>query len=156
VEQVISFLMKNLGIVIIVVGVIYTLFFRKSPLERPPNRMPDFGGGGQQRPGQTGGSRPPVAEPRSPAPQRSAPPPAPRQQPARIETRQADPKSDQQRPMVLGHAGMDETALTRRQRPVVPANTRMDKAVLTRDDLSRAVMWAEILGPPRARRPHRR
>ena len=49
-EQLISFVTHNFFVVIIVVGLIYQLFFRKSPLERQRNRMPDFGGDGQHHP----------------------------------------------------------------------------------------------------------
>jgi hypothetical protein len=172
-EQLISFLMSNLGIVIFVIGIIYALFFRKSPLERPPNRMPDFGGGGQRRPGQQGGggtparpaSRPVPAEPQFLEPQRSAPQPAPRPQPEWLETSEPEPKPLHQRPVVIVQPGTDEEVVIRPLPiPQARASSRQPKAVaerqgtagLTRDDLSRAVIWAEILGPPRARRPHRR
>jgi hypothetical protein len=172
-EQLISFLMSHLGIVIFAVGIIYALFFRKSPLERPPNRMPDFGGGGQRRPGQQEGSgtparpasRPVPAETQYPTPQSSAPPSASRPLPERLETRQLEPKPLQQRPVVIVHPVADEEVITRRL-PIPQARAgstqfkaaakRQGTAVLSRDDLSRAVIWAEILGPPRARRPHRR
>jgi hypothetical protein len=172
-EQLISYLMDHLGIVIFVVGIIYALFFRKSPLERPPNRMPDFGGGGQRRPGQQGrsgapdspSSRPAPTETQFPEPQGSVPPSPPRQQPVRLETRQPNPKPLQQRPVVIVRSETEEEAITR-SLPIQQARVsarqpgavaeRQGTAALTRDDLSRAVMWAEILGPPRARRPHRR
>ncbi|MCC3372796.1 hypothetical protein [Cohnella sp. REN36] len=38
----------------------------------------------------------------------------------------------------------------------VPEQGAIGGAPLTQDDLARAVMWAEILGPPRSRKPHRR
>jgi hypothetical protein len=173
-EQLISYLINHLGIVIFVVGIIYALFFRKSPLERPPNRMPDFGGGGQRRPGQQGrsgtpvspSSRPAPTETQFPEPQGSVPPSAPpRQQSVRMETRQTEPKTLQQRPVVIVHPGTEEEAITR-SLPIQHMRVssmhsggvaeRQGTAGLTRDDLSRAVIWAEILGPPRARRPHRR
>ncbi len=161
-EQLISFVMDNLGIVVIVVGIIYAMFFRKSPLERPPNRMPDFGGGGQRRPGQPGEGRPPVAqstrpapeEPRFPPPQRQELPPVTRQQPVRVETREPGPKPASPRPVALAYGEMDERPTGEERTSQV--TERVGAEVLNRDDLSRAVMWAEILGPPRARRPHRR
>jgi hypothetical protein len=165
VEQLISFVMDNFYIVIIVLGIVYSLFFRKSPLERPPNRMPDFGGGGRPRPDQ----RPSSADSRSPASERQTSAPVPVEQPEWIETRQQE-----QMPIERGtpiHAparadiGYVDDVLAR------PARSTQEKVIvqqsqktkmrfgaeaLTHDDLSRAVMWAEILGPPRARRPHRR
>jgi hypothetical protein len=169
--KLISFLMGNLGIVIFVVGLIYALFFRKSPLEGPPNRMPDFGGGGQRRPGQQGrsgtparpASRPVPAEPQFPTPQRSAPAPVP--PPERLETRQPEPRLLQQHPVVIVHPGNDEGVVITKPLPVpqtrvssmqVKATAERQGMALTRDNLSRAVILAEILGPPRARRPHRR
>ncbi|QMV40432.1 hypothetical protein [Cohnella cholangitidis] len=64
-EELISFLTNNFHFVIIAIGIIYSLFFRKSQQEqRRPNRMPDFGGGNQRT------EQPKRAEPRAPAPQR--------------------------------------------------------------------------------------
>jgi hypothetical protein len=142
VDKLISFVMSNFYIVIVVIGIIYSMFFRKSPLERPRNQMPDFGGNGQQRLGRPAASRPTVVPPtrsepqeaRFPAPQRQNPPPA--QSPERQATIS--------RPTVVV------------SQPSLRAMDRLDARGLTRDDLSRAVLWAEILGPPRARRPHRR
>ncbi|MCD9022992.1 hypothetical protein [Cohnella silvisoli] len=173
-EQLISFVMKNLGIVIFVIGIIYALFFRKSPLERPPNRMPDFGGGGQQRRRGPGESRPPVAptsqpepvEARFPAPQRQTPPPAPRQQPVRLETRLPEPRSEinptssytfvETEDMYAIEAQPKRAARSQTKATASSHSMRSDAPLLARDDLKRAVLWAEILGPPRARRPYRR
>jgi len=129
-EDLISFVTHNFYFVIVIVGIIYSLFFRKSPLERSPNRMPDFGGGQrpprqreEDEPVETLPSEPELLEVRFPEPQRQAPPPA-----APVKQERSDSKM-QQAPNVQG---------------------------LGRDNLTQAVLWAEILGPPRARRPYRR
>jgi hypothetical protein len=172
VDKLISFVMSNFYIVVVVIGIIYSLFFRKSSLERPRNRMPDFGGSGQQRPGRPDESRPTVAPPtrpepqevRFPAPQRQNPPPV------RLETRSAEQRKSPQHSLIAAPivtdvsysgGGAPERQATISQQTVKPqpveaAFNRLDARGLTREDLSRAVLWAEILGPPRARRPHRR
>jgi hypothetical protein len=139
VEKLISFVMNNFFIVVIVLGIIYSLFFRKSPLERRPNRMPDFGGSGPSR---TGESKPPTAQSnRSPDAIESQHPSSGRQtlSPMLMQQplNQADPKPTQ-------------------RSSVSQSKAEYGAADLTSDDLSRAVVWAEILGPPRAKRPHRR
>ncbi|MFC5532125.1 hypothetical protein [Cohnella yongneupensis] len=158
-EQLISFAMNNFFIVIIVVGILYQLFFRKSPLEKPRNRMPDFGGG-QQRPRPPGSPptrgvpmRTPEAkqEPRSPVTVRSAPPPEhsrPQPQPQPQPLAADDVFADKRIANVASHvSAAPKAAHTTAAQP---------GEGVTRDELARAVMWAEILGPPRARRPHGR
>ncbi|WP_372662898.1 hypothetical protein [Cohnella sp.] len=137
-EQLITFIMDNFFIVVVAVGIIYSLFFRKSPLERNPNRMPDFGEGG--RPGQT-------------APDRQIPPPASIEQPPWMETRQQEGMPAKRNSPIYAPAGAQEKAILQRSQQ---SKTGFGAEALSRDDLSRAVVWAEILGPPRARRPYRR
>ncbi|TFE31672.1 hypothetical protein [Cohnella luojiensis] len=157
-ERLISFLMHNFYFVIIVVGIIYSLFFRKSPLERPPNRMPDFGGGGQNGPRRPGELRPPVAQPTRtepadthfPAPQRQTQPnPVKTPSPIRVSTvGTEDSLSEEAQRKRVAVKQPESKGLSRPDRTHSPA--------LTPEDLTRAVVWAEILGPPRARRPFRR
>lgn len=168
-EQLISFLLHNFYFVIIVVGIIYSMFFRKSPLERPPNRMPDFGGGGQRRPRRPGEIRPPVAQPSRtepgdnpfPAPQRQSPSSAPQQLQTRVKDSQPNPS-----PIKVSDVGTEESRMDESQRkriavvqPAAKGPSRPDRSrspALGKEDLASAVLWAEILGPPRARRPYRR
>lgn len=144
-EQLISFAMNNFFIVIIIVGILYQLFFRKSPLEKR-NRMPDFGGGQQ---------RPPGSPPQRGVPMRI--PPSKREEPRPIP-----------QPIVVEER-VEQSAIAPepRRAPVstLPEATPLEPAFakapqpsesLSRDELARAVMWAEILGPPRARKPHGR
>jgi hypothetical protein len=149
VEELISFLSHNLYFVFIAIGIIYSLFFRKSPLEkRPPNRMPDFGGGEQQ-------TRQPDPEGRKPAPQQPIT--------VRVESRQREPLPAlvEDRTAADDAYAMDLSPITTTDMPKKPnaasRASRSDEVKgLTGTDLSRAVMWAEILGPPRARKPYRR
>lgn len=194
-ERLISFLSNNIIFVIMIVGIIYTMFFRKSPLERPPNRMPDFGGEGFPRPRRPGETRPaarPVSRPEAEQipTSRPAAPTAPRRQPEWMETRGPRPRTAQPEQPQRTDDGWAEarheqpvqrslseeprvTLVEPAQLPEQPRHTDRTAisaqppglddlggsdsgAVLTQENLSRAVMWAEILGPPRARRPHRR
>lgn len=146
-EQLISFAMKNFFIVIVIVGIVYQLFFRKSPLEKPRNRMPDFGGGHQ---------RPPGSPPQKGVPMRI--PPAKQEQPRPI----PQPIVVEERVEEKAYAAEPPISpVPRKLREATPVDPAVATAPqptqsLSREELARAVMWAEILGPPRARRPHRR
>jgi hypothetical protein len=164
-EQLISFFMNHLFVVVIVIGLIYSMFFRKSPLEkRPPNRMPDFGGGPQfpQKPRQTGtpaGTAP--VERRSPPPaERREPLPEHRRQPTAAQPRPSwvpDPAPSEAPAVVrVSTPGLPPVAAISSVSPLAEASRESSEGALTRDDLTRAVVWAEILGPPRSRRPYRR
>lgn len=167
-ERLISFLMDNFFYVIVVLGAIYSMFFRKSPLERPPNRMPDFGGGGFPRP-----QRPVERKP----PGWPGPNTVQREQPRPMEATLPERKSEASEhslsmegdfsgePTVSLAEEIRVSAVPVRSRPAgaaepdkpspSPADHDSDRA-LSREDLTRAIVWAEILGPPRARRPYRR
>ncbi|WP_239617419.1 hypothetical protein [Cohnella mopanensis] len=152
-EELISFLTHNFYFVILAVGIIYSLFFRKSPLEnRPPNRMPDFGGSDQQ-------TKQPEPEIRKPAPQ----------QPRTI---RVDSRQRESLPSLVEDKSTVDDAYALESSPIAMTNTtanmpKKQNAVprtggsgevqgLASTELARAVMWAEILGPPRARKPYRR
>lgn len=138
-EDLISLLTNNFHFVIIAIGIIYSLFFRKSPNERPPNRRPDVGGDDRQR-----SSRPEdEVFPVETAATRSAP-----EELSFPELRQTvRPETRRGRPVASSAA---ETSVTDR------AGNETAAQGLSATELSRAVLWAEILGPPRARRPYRR
>ncbi len=163
-EQLISFLIHNFYFVIVAVGIIYSLFFRKSPLERrPPNRMPDFGGGGKRlprRPGEPGASVPTTSLPEPAeaplrAPRRQTPLSVarPQQQPVRAETRLMETTSA---PLPVPVAASSKSRSTLIPTPSASTAAGTEVRTISREDLTRAVVWAEILGPPRARRPYRR
>ncbi|WP_027091132.1 hypothetical protein [Cohnella thermotolerans] len=216
-EAIIEFLIRHYYVVIVVVGLVYGMFFRKSPLEKPnPNRrMPDFGGGGElRRPRQAppgGSARKRAAEetarPAAPGPERSPGPegeplplgrserertlprsersPESRPRPGWLEARPAElppqrteaeqrpsrsaaapsdaPATTVSRPADgLGVAARLEEAERTRESPArsigeLPASAAEAPGIrLPRDEWSRAVVLAEILGPPRARKPYRR
>ncbi|MFC5405117.1 hypothetical protein [Cohnella soli] len=192
-EQLISFLTHNFYFVFIVIGIIYSMFFRKSPLERPRNRMPDFGSGGahsaparprppaqhgeqtqasqprpyaqhgeqtqasQPRPYAQHGERTQASQPRPHAQHRgqaqASQPPAPRQQPRpeRVSS-PADVYVSQSLPAVKPVAASES-------QPVSQVRLQQQRATssagaFSRQDMKRAIVWAEIVGPPRARKPY--
>lgn len=176
-EKLIAFFVQNPFILIIIVGLLYSMFFRKSPLEkRPPgnrpggrpgtgsNRMPNFGGSPvfAPKPQQTDAGAParrPEIGPSygglgDPAPQPADGPFPP------VEIPRSPSYSLQEQ---------ERTEPVRPEQPrVVPARTPAaaasyaavaptdGRAALSADDLRRAVVWAEIIGPPRAKRPYYR
>ncbi|MBB6636226.1 hypothetical protein [Cohnella thailandensis] len=197
-ERLIEFLLGNIYYVVVVVGLIYAMFFRKSPDDaKRPNRMPDFGGGGQrrerpqgppQRPRRPGeapagtkpqgrpAARPEREEPRgglpgrqdAPAPARTAEPayePAPRpaaspfEAPAYGEPAPAVPAA-----LAAAHASQaraDGPSPFAEERPAASSASPVYAPSAgglqpSREDLARAIVWSEILGPPRARKPFRR
>ncbi len=159
-DQLVRFVMDNFVLVAIAVGIVYSLFFRKSPLERPRNRMPDFGGGngGQRRPP---GSPPTRGVPMRPRPEQPA---RPRETPPAVSSAPPEPASHQS--SAAYEAPAAEAALKPREKPVSAAAAQAAPYATipsesfgnapTREDLERAIVWSEILGPPRARRPHRK
>lgn len=158
-EQLARFVMDNFFIVVVAVGIIYSLFFRKSPLEKPRNRMPDFGGGQGQR-------RPPGAPPQRGVPMRPRPEPAQASRPTPRPPAAPEPERTLPSTPDPYEPAIAEPRRDAAPRPVPAAASRVAPTasgtasprgdVPTREELERAVVWAEILGPPRARRPHGR
>lgn len=182
---ILEFLFTNPFLLIILIGTIYTMFFRKSPAEkqpgnrppnrpaaRPNNRMPNFGGSPLMPPKPVQQTQVHREEPR------------PVQQ---TQVYREEPKPIAQRPQLrvlpggsasapnvsvnerLNHAAADEwidpnyASAVESVRPVkspVTAVSGVNSTVvpqsLTKNDLARAIVWSEILGPPRAKRPFRR
>lgn len=140
-EDLISLLTNNFHFVIIAIGIIYSLFFRKSQTERPRTRWPDVGGDGEQHSSRTG-------QPDSPddaAPTQTRPTPVEAPFPELRQTVRSDTRRE---PSVAAQAPVAAAAERKGSEATSPG--------LSGTELSRAVMWAEILGPPRARRPYRR
>jgi len=153
-EQLISLLTHNIQFVLVILGILYYLFFRKSPAERrPPNRMPDFGENGGNAHRAPGNPAPRTEESRERRPEprifRETANPAPE---ARVyEAVAASPEG----PSVAA------PGMRRAQRPPEPYLTaETPVAVGTRrpgrEEMAKAVLWSEIIGPPRAKRPFRR
>lgn len=185
-EKLIAFITHNPFILIIIVGLLYSMFFRKSPIEKPPgnrpagqpgtgpNRMPNFGGSPVFAPKpqrtDTGTTvRQPEIRPSFGGLDNSAP------EPAEDPYRQVPvPAMPDEAPRTPSYSLQERTEPVRPEQPrTVPARSRQtpqtaaasyaaltptdgNRANLTSDDLKRAVVWAEIIGPPRAKRPYYR
>ncbi|GGG10704.1 hypothetical protein [Paenibacillus abyssi] len=154
-DRLIEFIMSNLLYVVIVAGFLLSLFGKN----KKGNRMPDFGGDGRQgqAPAQPAGPRRVEQErPSQPMYQQREPvPPA------------ADPQPTISYPIPYTQPSVSSKEYTVEPRPNVRLErTRTDKAMVNntsslaepgqrnpgREELRKAVLWAEILGPPRAKR----
>lgn len=158
-EELISFLTENFYVVFIVIGIIYSLFFRQSPAEKPQNSRP-----AQARPaqGSPGGARP----------NSHSPTPLPVSLPAelgevvamerqRYELSSVSPETTAVAPPKAAKTPADRLRQTRSSQQkaddVTVAKSSSDgERVLRNKDLAHSVVWAEILGSPRAHRPYRR
>jgi hypothetical protein len=154
-ESLIAFLLDNIFIVIVAAGFLMSLL-GKGKQQRRAGRMPDFGGGPM-----LGG----------PAPEGSRSVPEPSQAPS-VQTSQPIYTSAMSQPASEGramtarssHAGnfprSTHNALRTPQAGQAARNQASAGASTVKridaDDLRQAVLWAEILGPPRARKPHGR
>jgi hypothetical protein len=201
---IIEFLFANPFILIILIGLIYTMFFRKSPAEKKPGNRPPTRPVGQP------GSRPPAwpaGQPGNRMPNFGGSPMMPPKPVRKVPVFQEPPRHVQPQPPFLEMSGDPETGsrMPAEKQPVVtaipayelpnsplnPAYEQMGSqaaeektdpvnkpttdaaspvspavskgtgpmivpALLTKDDLTRAIIWSEILGPPRAKRPFRR
>ena len=183
-EQLISFFTHNPFILIIIAGLLYSMFFRKSPIEKPPGnrpanpanpanrpatgRMPNFGGSQvfpPKQPHQAGeparqsAPRPDYGGMPAPAPQpmygegpilpMPAMPAASQASPYKLRQQAQSAKPEEPRPAVSRHRSAVQPS----------ANTAVAKSAgsgtaLSPNDLAQAVIWAEIIGPPRAKRPY--
>jgi len=164
ISDIIQFITKNFFFVVLILGFLASMFSKSKKAGKQPGRMPDFGGAG------TGMGRP------KSYPQAS--------QPSRDDERgqYAYPTSSESvyeepaKPAVMTIA----SAPSKRQSPMTDSmpsraalvasakgidsaytiNAEKDrKHVLelsSRDEIAKAVLMAEILGPPRARKPFRR
>lgn len=176
-NAILSFLAENIFVVVLVIGFVLSLL-RKASGSLP--RMPDFGGGGPGGPGLPV-PRKHAAGPARPA--RGTPEPAGAQRPGNGGLARTSPfptaqRSDREMQRFGETAGREgesggegvsleyESARPGRQElppagmdAAAPAEGLRAAANLHApegDELRRAVLWAEILGPPRAKRPLRR
>jgi len=200
--QAIDFLVRHSYLVIVVVWLVYAMFFRRSPLEKPrhpADRMPDFGGGGfprppirraqqppaSRRPGERPAAPPHPGEParpvradrRAPWPGAETAPPRPADGAGRQPLPRA-PQADAAAPAVPPRAEARAAGGEGAAPPAVPGGALFAAAAApppaaagpsvaapppagaasagwTRAELARAVVMAEVLGPPRARKPFR-
>lgn len=167
-ESLIAFLLDNIFIVIVALGFLMSLFGKS---RQRGGRMPDFGGGPMQAgPGRGGARR---AEPAEETVAEPSYAPAPASRPyagQRMEEArqwQADDRmsssgayaSSSPGPASASRPGRFERTGRSQQAPQGARTQTAASAVPSRidaDDLRQAVLWAEILGPPRARKPHGR
>ncbi len=149
-NELIKLLFSNIYVVIIIIGVIMTII-KKTKNGASSNRMPSFGG---------------KPEPQSPAAQHERPsqrlPVRPRpltDQPLIIA---ASNRSEYEEDDFLTRMNEDQMAAQRKQAVPKPATSdnRVKRETAFRmpqgDDLRKAVILAEVLGPPRAKKPFRK
>ncbi|MEV5028631.1 hypothetical protein [Paenibacillus sp. LPE1-1-1.1] len=162
--RIIEFLLNNIFIVVIIVGALASLF-RKSGPKNKPGRMPDFGGGGL---------------PRTLYPQEGRAEQEDRERPAgpagqtlyrsQTETKREDfeklnatteTEKHAESPLMASlHQALQSAAtnkaLVSGAAERKSASERTETNGTRSQDLRRAVIWAEILGPPRSKKPFRK
>jgi hypothetical protein len=163
--KIIEFLMNNIFIVVIIFGALASLF-GKSGSKKKPGRMPDFGGGGLPRSSNAG-------EPGNEQEERPLPGPAAgqsvyRTQPQNVREEYETPAYKARETEVLNQTPqvapsqrtLQQAANARGKAAKAAERNSAPQSALTAharaDDLRRAVVWAEILGPPRSKRPFRK
>ncbi|MDQ8736710.1 hypothetical protein [Paenibacillus sp. LHD-38] len=163
--KIIEFLMNNIFIVVVIVGALASLF-RKSGSKNKPGRMPDFGGGGLPRTLYPQDSRKELEE---------RPIPAGSVGETLYRSQTENKREDREIPSLASRESemsVESPQIASLQRVLQSAATNKDKvsgpaerksvsqgAVMypnRAEDLRRAVIWAEILGPPRSKKPFRK
>jgi hypothetical protein len=159
--RIIEFLLDNIFIVVIIFGALAS-FFGKAGSKKRPNQMPDFGGGGL---------------PRMPFPQKNDKEPIDERRTVERPETQTIYRSrpDQERQTSASREGSVAVTAARAasiERPIPKAaegktkaggtvdrqtaNPSAMAASVQTDDIRKAIVWAEILGPPRSKRPYRK
>ncbi|MEI7026689.1 hypothetical protein [Paenibacillus sp. y28] len=161
--QLIDFIFNNLGMVIVIAGVLFSIVssIKKKTAGTGGGKggMPPFGGPGgapmQGRP--AAGSKPQTRQQ-----QEQVSPPAEVQRPPVLESerpmmkevqRLSEPESERPVPAVSAvYAAPEEPReLERRSKPLSASNRPLG-AKLPENEIVRGMIWAEVLGPPKARR----
>lgn len=163
-EQLIEFVTGNMWLVIAAVVFLLSLFRKAKGEETQKGGMPDFGGNGSA-PGRQGGS---------PVPKQQggpAPAPRPRQQPVhgspRPQAKQAvhtdsqhserdrqQPGASRQQPASSATKSFQAANVNSGERPAALRSPASGEAGA--EEIRNAILWAEVLGPPRAKKPYRR
>lgn len=164
--RIIEFLMNNIFIVVIILGALASLF-GKAGSKKKPGRMPDFGGGGLPR------TLFPQASDREsnldrPLAERTESQPAYRTRPEQERQHSANPalaSRDHEAPagplqmpaleLAIKRAGTGKAKAPDAAERKPDAQSAIAASVQAHD-MRKAVMWAEILGPPRSKRPYRK
>lgn len=163
-DQLISLLLDNIYWVVVIGGVLFSLFGRSGSKKGNP-KMPDFGGGSprnvfnQPKAEEEYEDRAPHAE--RPVVLRSSEPPKKAERDDRgegwgsgegavSETLERTLKAAETRSPFASSTGRTKLSGTN---STVQQSSPQAAITANADDLRRAVVWAEILGPPRAKRP---
>jgi len=161
--KIIEFLMNNIFIVIVILGALAS-FFGKSGAKKKPGQMPDFGGGGLPRTlfPQSGEQE---REPERSQPQQAAGSNVYRttsgqdrsseMNPSYSSRETAEPPQTAHLQRALQRAAVNkETAQAAAERNY--GSQSINAASIRSDDLRKAVIWSEVLGSPRSKRPFRK
>ncbi|WP_168119302.1 hypothetical protein [Paenibacillus sp. HB172176] len=171
-----DFLIKNIYIVIIILFALSRLFKKSAGGTKPQGRMPDFSGGDAGKPGQArkeaGPFQPAQGQPRATRPQ-------PRAQQIDEQQRwdeegysqvdlqtvyrtrlkqEEQPKRETETKSRSPFGKMSEP-IQKKQPPLVSPSARRSSFRLSKpssSNLREAVIWSEVLGPPRAKRSLRK
>ncbi|MDF2657784.1 MAG: hypothetical protein K0Q94_575 [Paenibacillus sp.] len=151
-ERLLEFISANLGLVIFVAGIALTFLARlrkeggngQNGRRRPKSNpmMPSFGGDSSRT-----DRRWPA--PSYPQPETSAPAERPQARPAE----RADGRTDLTAPLSVAASGMGDSPVSGTGRGPSAAPGEGIEPELSPSEAMRGMMWAEILGPPRAKKP---
>lgn len=161
--RIIEFLLDNIFIVVIIFGALASIFGKG---KRKPNQMPDFGGGGLPRSlfPQTGDKQPkeqPLTEQtegqpvyRTSSVQERHSSASPYYAPAAADApRGASQIAAHGREVHIAGSSKPQMPNAAERKP---AAQRALAASVQAEDMRKAVIWAEILSPPRSKRPFRK
>ncbi|GGG56270.1 hypothetical protein [Paenibacillus radicis (ex Gao et al. 2016)] len=154
--KLIEFLLNNIYFVVIIGGVLFSIFRKAGGSARNGNpAMPTFGGG---RGGDPARKTEEYEEEEQPQwmDGRYASPPEPEPQPEppkpviiRQQERAEDARAGAQRPRSPFNSSTPLTGGGTSQRPAAASLSALQET----DELKKAIIWSEILGPPRSKRP---
>lgn len=163
--RILEFLLNNIFIVVIIVGFLASLF-RRAGAEKQPGRMPDFGSGGLlRRPAPETDQETRSEEPRAVQKDDSPAYRSQDSQPARMsEPRFERPVSGKEVPQNSSMTAVERSvhrayAQKAREGSFASSGNGSNSPAAVKvssDDLRKAVIWAEVLGQPRAKRPYRK
>jgi len=173
--DILEFLAKNFYFILIALFFVARLFSNSGKKGKTPGRMPDFSG--EMTPNSPPERSPeprPVPQQSRPAPQQSRPAPQQerpdtvfrtqmRTEPGELDEfpgahRIEESAGDRSRQSVgaSSHQARTRTAARGASGHAAPAQIAGPGKGLAKEDLRTAFIWSEVLGPPKAKRPHRR
>lgn len=150
--KIIDFLMSNIYIVIIIIGALASLF-SKARAKNKPSQMPDFGGSGlPSTPSQSRNNHESGEERQYP----ERAPEAPTVYQVRTEPERQLDTPRKAVSTVQPENNYRATASSTARERVLKTEIESEVKRVTADEMRKAIVWAEILGPPRSKRPYRR